>query len=170
MAAYNATNSLNRAGPNTDINSSQFGQALFQGTPASNFGAQTQELGNITGRQVELGTQDTFLSFGSLWDATSRRSLCAPPLGVLSSTYGLCLRRSLTRRAALALLGSPLLAQEVASQASGMASRSVKPAGGGAPSGLPFHSRFTDVGAQSRIEVPRHRRAIRIVVTTSSKR
>jgi hypothetical protein len=60
MAAYNATNSLNRAGPNTDINSSQFGTALFQGTPASNFGAQTQELGNITGRQVELGLKIRF--------------------------------------------------------------------------------------------------------------
>ncbi len=60
MAAYNATNSLNRAGPNTDINSSQFGQALFQGTPASSFGAQTQELGNITGRQVELGLKIRF--------------------------------------------------------------------------------------------------------------
>lgn len=60
MAAYNATNSLNRAGPNTDINSSQFGQALFQGTPAANFGAQTQELGNITGRQVELGLKIRF--------------------------------------------------------------------------------------------------------------
>lgn len=60
MAAYNATNSLNRAGPNTDINSSQFGQALFQGTPASSFGAQTQELGNITGRQVEIGMKIRF--------------------------------------------------------------------------------------------------------------
>jgi len=60
MAAYNATNSLNRAGPNTDVNSSQFGTALFQGTPASSFGAQTQELGNITGRQVELGLKIRF--------------------------------------------------------------------------------------------------------------
>jgi hypothetical protein len=60
MAAYNATNSLNRAGPNTDVNSSQFGTALFQGTPAANFGAQTQELGNITGRQVELGLKIRF--------------------------------------------------------------------------------------------------------------
>jgi hypothetical protein len=60
MAAYNAINRLNRAGPNTDINSSQFGTALFQGTPAANFGAQTQELGNITGRQVELGLKIRF--------------------------------------------------------------------------------------------------------------
>ena len=63
--------------------------------------------------------------------------------------------RSLTRRAALALLGSPVLAQEVASQASGMASRSVKaePARD-APSGLPFHSRFTDVGAKAGLKYP----------------
>ncbi|MBX5495532.1 MAG: TonB-dependent receptor, partial [Bryobacteraceae bacterium] len=60
MAAYNATNRLNRAGPNTDINSSQFGTALFQGTPSSSFGAQNQELGNITGRQVELGLKIRF--------------------------------------------------------------------------------------------------------------
>jgi hypothetical protein len=60
MAAYNAINRLNRAGPNTDINSSQFGTALFQGTPAANFGAQTQELGNITGRQVEIGLKLRF--------------------------------------------------------------------------------------------------------------
>ncbi len=32
----------------------------FQGTPASNFGAQTQELGNITGRQVEIGMKIRF--------------------------------------------------------------------------------------------------------------
>ena len=31
MAAYNATNSLNRAGPNTDINSSQFGTGAVPG-------------------------------------------------------------------------------------------------------------------------------------------
>ena len=31
MAAYNATNSLNRAGPNTDINSSQFGTGSLPG-------------------------------------------------------------------------------------------------------------------------------------------
>jgi hypothetical protein len=60
MAAYNAINSLNRGGPNTDVNSSQFGTALFQGTPAANFGAQTQQLGNITGRQVELGLKIRF--------------------------------------------------------------------------------------------------------------
>ena len=48
MAAYNAINRFNRAGPKRISTSSQFGQALFQGTPAANFGAQTQEFGNIT--------------------------------------------------------------------------------------------------------------------------
>jgi hypothetical protein len=59
-----------------------------------------------------------------------------------------------TRRAALALLGSPLLAQEVISQSSGMASRSIKPALRAAPSGLPFHSRLTDVAAQAGLTHP----------------
>jgi hypothetical protein len=60
MAAYNAANSLNRGGPNTDINSSQFGQALFQGQPGGTFGPQGQELTGITGRQVEIGMKIIF--------------------------------------------------------------------------------------------------------------
>jgi hypothetical protein len=59
-AAYNALNRLNRGNPNLDVNSSQFGQALYQGSPAANFGPQTQELGNVSGRQVELGMKIIF--------------------------------------------------------------------------------------------------------------
>ncbi len=55
MSAYNATNKLNRGDPNTDINSGNFGQALYQGSPGGTFGAQTAAYGNQSGRQVELG-------------------------------------------------------------------------------------------------------------------
>jgi enediyne biosynthesis protein E4 len=61
---------------------------------------------------------------------------------------------SFTRRAALRLLGSPLLAQEVKPLVNGMASRRVKSASRGAASGLPFHSRFTDVGVQAGLKYP----------------
>lgn len=62
MAAYNAINRLNLGNPNTDVNSSQFGQALFQGSPAAQFGPQTSQLGsgNLSGRQVELGMKIIF--------------------------------------------------------------------------------------------------------------
>ena len=60
MAAYNATNRLNLGNPNLDINSSLFGQALYQGSPAATFGPQTMELGNVSGRQVELGMKIIF--------------------------------------------------------------------------------------------------------------
>lgn len=60
MAAYNAINRLNRGNPNMDVTSSQFGQALYQGTPAAQFGPQTQELGNVSGRQVEIGMKIVF--------------------------------------------------------------------------------------------------------------
>ena len=60
MAAYNATNHLNRGDPNTDINSSTFGQALFQGSPGGTIGAQAATYGNQSGRQVELGLRITF--------------------------------------------------------------------------------------------------------------
>jgi hypothetical protein len=59
-AAYNALNRLNRGNPNLDVNSSQFGQALYQGSPSATFGPQTQELGSISGRQVELGMKVIF--------------------------------------------------------------------------------------------------------------
>ncbi len=60
MAAYNALNRLNRGNPNMDVNSSQFGQALYQGTPSATFGPQTMELGNVSGRQVEFGLKIIF--------------------------------------------------------------------------------------------------------------
>lgn len=60
MAAYNAINRLNRGNPNMDINSSQFGQALYQGSPSATFGPQTQEMGNVSGRQVEVGLKIIF--------------------------------------------------------------------------------------------------------------
>ena len=60
MAAYNAINRLNRGNPNLDVTSSLFGQALYQGTPAAQFGPQTQELGNVSGRQVEVGLKIVF--------------------------------------------------------------------------------------------------------------
>jgi hypothetical protein len=60
MAAYNALNRLNRGNPNMDVTSSQFGQALYQGTPSATFGPQTMELGNVTGRQVEIGMKVVF--------------------------------------------------------------------------------------------------------------
>jgi hypothetical protein len=60
MAAYNATNRLNLGNPQLDINNSQFGQALFQGASSARFGPQNMELGNVSGRQVELGMKITF--------------------------------------------------------------------------------------------------------------
>src|SRR6202158_4495219 len=64
IAAYNATNRLNRGAPDTNIQSSFFGQARFQGAPGGSFGAPSQQVegGNaaITGRQVELGLKIIF--------------------------------------------------------------------------------------------------------------
>jgi hypothetical protein len=59
-ASYNVLNRLNRGNPNMDVNSSQFGQAIYQGSPSATFGPQTQELGNVSGRQVELGMKIIF--------------------------------------------------------------------------------------------------------------
>ena len=55
MSAYNATNRLNRGDPDTNINDSSFGQALYQGSPGGTFGAQAATFGNDFGRQVEIG-------------------------------------------------------------------------------------------------------------------
>jgi hypothetical protein len=55
MTAYNATNRLNRGDPDTTFSDADFGQALFQGSPGGQFGAQTAVYGNQSGRQVELG-------------------------------------------------------------------------------------------------------------------
>ncbi len=60
LRAFNALNRLNRGNPNLSVTSSQFGQALYQGTPSATFGAQTMELGNVSGRQVELGLKIVF--------------------------------------------------------------------------------------------------------------
>ena len=60
MAAYNATNRLNRGDPDTGVLSSTFGQALYQGSPGGIFGAQGATYGNQTGRQVELGLKVIF--------------------------------------------------------------------------------------------------------------
>jgi hypothetical protein len=61
MAAYNATNRLNLGDPDTNIYSSTFGQALFQGSPGGHFGQQTATYGTgNSGRQVELGMKIIF--------------------------------------------------------------------------------------------------------------
>jgi hypothetical protein len=60
MAAYNATNRLNRGDPDTNVLSSTFGQTLFQGSPGGSFGAQGATFGNQSGRQVELGMKIIF--------------------------------------------------------------------------------------------------------------
>jgi hypothetical protein len=60
MAAYNATNRLNRGDPDTNVYSSTFGQALFQGSPGGTFGAQGATYGNQSGRQIEIGMKILF--------------------------------------------------------------------------------------------------------------
>ena len=60
LAAYNALNRLKRGNPNLSVTSSQFGQALFQGSPSAQFGPQSMELGGVSGRQVELGMKIVF--------------------------------------------------------------------------------------------------------------
>ncbi len=58
----------------------------------------------------------------------------------------------MTRRSLLALLATPaakLHSQEPSARMEGMASRGVRPAPRGKPSGLPFHARFTDVAKQA---------------------
>lgn len=60
MTAYNATNRLNRSDPDTSQSSPYFGQALYQGAPAGQFGAQTATYGNQAGRQVEIGLRLIF--------------------------------------------------------------------------------------------------------------
>jgi hypothetical protein len=61
MAAYNATNRLNRGDPDTNVTSSTFGQALFQGSPGGSFGQQGATFGTgNAGRQMELGLKIIF--------------------------------------------------------------------------------------------------------------
>lgn len=60
MNAYNALNKLNLASPNTDITSSQFGTALFQGSPGGTYGAGQGASTYSSGRQIELGLKIIF--------------------------------------------------------------------------------------------------------------
>ena len=57
MTAYNATNRLNLGAPDTTFSDANFGQAIYQGSPAGSFGSQTATYGNQAGRQVELGVK-----------------------------------------------------------------------------------------------------------------
>ena len=54
VTAYNALNNLNRGDPDTNVNSSTFGEALYQGSPGGAFGGQGA-YEYVSGRQVELG-------------------------------------------------------------------------------------------------------------------
>jgi len=60
MSAFNATNKLNRYDPDTNVYSSTFGQALYQGSPGGSFGQQAATYGTSSGRQVELGLKVIF--------------------------------------------------------------------------------------------------------------
>ncbi|MBV9265752.1 MAG: hypothetical protein JO061_06255, partial [Acidobacteriaceae bacterium] len=61
MTAYNATNKLNKGDPDLTQANGDFGQALYQGSPAGTFGGgQTAVYGNQAGRQIELGVRLTF--------------------------------------------------------------------------------------------------------------
>jgi hypothetical protein len=60
LTAYNALNRLNYGNPNTDRNAPDFGQSLYQGSPAAQFSGQTATYGNQAGRQLELGLRLTF--------------------------------------------------------------------------------------------------------------
>jgi hypothetical protein len=55
MTAYNTLNNLNRGDPDTNVYDSNFGKALFQGSPGGTFGSQGATASYISGRQVELG-------------------------------------------------------------------------------------------------------------------
>jgi hypothetical protein len=59
---------------------------------------------------------------------------------------------SFTRRSALTLLALP--ASRLFGQISGMASRGIKAAPRGKPSGLPFRASFTDIAAQAGLKAP----------------
>lgn len=60
MTAYNALNQLNKSDPDTNQAAGDFGLALYQGSPAGQFGGQTAVYGNQAGRQIELGLRLTF--------------------------------------------------------------------------------------------------------------
>jgi hypothetical protein len=48
---------LNLGNPDTTFTDANFGQAIYQGSPAGSFGSQTAAYGNQAGRQVELGVK-----------------------------------------------------------------------------------------------------------------
>ena len=79
MAAYNATNRLNRGDPDTGVTDSNFGQALYQGAPGGTFGAQGGTYGNQSGRQVELGLR-------SFLRALPETAATPPPLFLAKSS------------------------------------------------------------------------------------
>lgn len=60
MAAYNTLNQLNLGAPSTSISDPNFGKALYQGSPGGTFGAQSQQLANVNGRQLEFGLKILF--------------------------------------------------------------------------------------------------------------
>jgi hypothetical protein len=61
MNAYNATNKLNYADPDTNVNDvGLFGRAIYQGSPTGEFAGQTATYGNQAGRQIEIGGRIVF--------------------------------------------------------------------------------------------------------------
>lgn len=72
----------------------------------------------------------------------------------VSASTNICFteRMRWTRRQALARVLAPLAAKDLFAR--GIATRNVKPAPHGKPSGLPFHSRFTDVGLTAGLTQP----------------
>jgi hypothetical protein len=60
LTAYNATNKLNFGDPDVTRTDPNFGQALYQGSPAGEFAGQTATYGNQAGRQIELGFRLSF--------------------------------------------------------------------------------------------------------------
>ncbi|HEY4046400.1 MAG TPA: TonB-dependent receptor [Acidobacteriaceae bacterium] len=61
LNAYNATNKLNLADPNTNVyDTGLFGRAIYQGSPAGEFAGQTATYGNQAGRQLEIGLRLLF--------------------------------------------------------------------------------------------------------------
>jgi hypothetical protein len=61
LNAYNATNKLNLADPDTNVyDTGLFGRAIYQGSPAGEFAGQTATYGNQAGRQLEIGLRLLF--------------------------------------------------------------------------------------------------------------
>ena len=61
LNAYNALNKLNLADPDVTVtDTGLFGRAIYQGSPAGEFGGQTATYGNQAGRQLEIGARILF--------------------------------------------------------------------------------------------------------------